>query len=307
MKPTCRRSSTRQLIRLRRIAASSVLLIAAVMPSIAAATPLVLGFESVTPRDTALGSSYWVSNPGFETQGTTFSGGDFFGFVVSASTITGTGGYFYEQKFGASSAAAEVSAESNAGAGGGIGGGRFAVVSDAAVFGFDSSVIDLPVGYRPASVHATNVATTAWLLANSDPNGFAHPMNENGQQFSVTFRGWSQSGGQGLQLGSTTLVLGSYSGGVASIVKAWTLVDLTSLGEAASIDVTFASYDVGEFGINTPTYVALDNLSLVAVPEPSGIVLLAGGAVVAVAARWRFRRRGSLTRAGAPPTRAPRS
>lgn len=44
-----------------------------------------------------------------------------------------------------------------------------------------------------------------------------------------------------------------------------------------------------------------------AVPEPSSIVLLAGGAVVAAAARWRFRRRGSLTRAGAPPTRAPRS
>jgi hypothetical protein len=48
---------------------------------------------------------------------------------------------------------------------------------------------------------------------------------------------------------------------------------------------------VGEFGINTPTYVALDNLVLVAVPEPSGMVILAGGVVVA-ARRLRRRFRG---------------
>lgn len=275
-----------------RAAASAVLLIAASVPTPnAEASPLVIGFDSVTPRDTTLGANFWVGNPGISTAGATFSGGDFFGFVVSESTITGTGGYFYAQEFGGSSAAAEISAESNAGAGGGVGGGRFAVVSDAAVFGFDPSVINLPVGYRPTSVYATNVATTAWLLANSDPNGFAHPMNQNSQQFSVTFRGWSQTGGQGTQLGSATLVLGSFSGGVASIVNDWTLVDLASLGEAASIDFTFASYDVGEFGINTPTYVALDNLVLVAVPEPSGMVILAGGVVVA-ARRLRRRFRG---------------
>jgi len=287
MNLTCRCSTT--LHHSRLVAASAVLLIAAALPTrTAEASPLVIGFDSVTPRDTALGANFWISNPGFSTAGATFSGGDFFGFVVSASTITGTGGYFYGQQFGASSAAAEISAESNAGSGGGIGGGQFAVASDAAVFGFDPSVIDLPAGYRPASVYATNVATTAWLLANSDPNGFAHPLSQNGQEFSVTFRGWSQPGGQGTQLGSTTLVLGSFSDGVASIVNDWTLVDLASLGEAASIDFIFDSYDVGEFGINTPTYVALDDLVLVAVPEPSAIVILAGGAV---AAAGRLRRR----------------
>lgn len=283
-----RRATAFHVVHRAAVPAVWLLLAVSLMPG-ASANPIVLDFETVSPRNTSLGADFWVSNPGVETQGTTFSGGDFFGFVVSASTITGTGGYFYSQEFGSSSAAAEISAESNGGAGGGVGGSdHFAVVSDAAVFGFDPSVINLPAGYRPASVFATNVATTAWLLANDDPNGFAQPMSQNGQQFSVTFRGWSLPGRSGALLGSATFVLGSYSGGVQSIVTDWTLIDLASLGEAASIDLTFASYDVGEFGINTPTYVALDNLSLVAVPEPSGIVILAGGAVVAAG---RLRRR----------------
>lgn len=282
--------ATAPLHAVRRGAAAALWLILAVVPTAAAvASPLVIDFESVTPRATSLGQDFWVGNPGFSAGGAAFSGGDFYGYVVSASTITGTGGYFYEQAFGAASAAAEISAESNAGVGGGVGGGQFAVLSDAVSFGYGPSPIDLPTGYRPASVYATNVATTAWLLANPDPNMIATPMSQNGQAFSVTFRGWSLPGARGTQLGAVTFALGSYSGGAASIVKDWTLVDLASLGEAASIDFAFASYDEGEFGVNTPTYVALDNLALVAVPEPSTWVLLAGGAVVAAAGRRRRR------------------
>lgn len=295
----CERSMTVFHVIHRAAAMVVWLLLAVSLTPAASANTIVVDFEGLSPRDTSLGENYWVNHPGFQTQGTTFSGGSYRGFVVSSSTSTGVTGYFF---LGGASAAAEISAESNSGAGGGVDGStNFAV-------GYNpTSFVNLPAGYRPVSVYATNVATTAWLLANQDPNGFSRPLSQNGQQFSVTFRAWSLPGGTGTQLGSATLVLGSYSGGVRSIVNTWTLVNLASLGEAASIDLSFASYDMtGEY-INTPTYVALDNLSLVAVPEPSSIVLLAGGAVVAVAARWRFRRRGSLTRAGAPPTRAPRS
>jgi hypothetical protein len=59
------------------------------------------------------------------------------------------------------------------------------------------------------------------------------------------------------------------------------------LGDARSIGIDFASSDVGEWGINTPTYVAIDNLTLVAVPEPSGIVLVSCAAV----AWWMVRSR----------------
>jgi len=252
---------------------------AAMVTGPVAASPLVLDFDSLTPRDVALGANFWVGNPGFVTDGATFSGGDYGGFVVSSSTTTGTTGYLFEGN------AAEISAQSNGGAGGGVGGStNFAVGYDA------ESFVNLPAGYRPSSVSATNVATTAWLLANTDPNGFSQPLSQDGQEFSVTFRGWSLPGAQGTQLGSSTFVLGSYSGGAASIVDAWTLVDLTSLGNAASVDLTFASYDVGSFGINTPTYVAIDNLTLTAVPEP-GIWALLGGAAVVMGCGGVVRRR----------------
>ncbi len=45
------------------------------------------------------------------------------------------------------------------------------------------------------------------------------------------------------------------------IIKNWTWVNLSTLGEADSLLFTFASSDVGEFGINTPTYFCLDNLT----------------------------------------------
>ncbi len=45
------------------------------------------------------------------------------------------------------------------------------------------------------------------------------------------------------------------------IVDDWTFVDLSSLGEADSLSFTVASSDVGQFGINTPTYVCIDNVS----------------------------------------------
>lgn len=44
------------------------------------------------------------------------------------------------------------------------------------------------------------------------------------------------------------------------IIKNWTFVNISALGEADSLQIIMASSDVGEFGINTPTYFCLDNL-----------------------------------------------
>ena len=45
------------------------------------------------------------------------------------------------------------------------------------------------------------------------------------------------------------------------IVKKWTTVDLTSLGAVNQITFTFESSDNGSWGINTPTYVCIDDLA----------------------------------------------
>jgi hypothetical protein len=61
-------------------------------------------------------------------------------------------------------------------------------------------------------------------------------------------------------------------------------LDLTALGAPASIALSWESTDVGSFGINTPTYVAIDNLVLT--PEPGSAALLAVAGLL-MPRRWR--------------------
>lgn len=51
------------------------------------------------------------------------------------------------------------------------------------------------------------------------------------------------------------------------IVRNWTWVDLTSLGNCDSIEVEVLSSDVGSFGINTPTFYCIDNFTTLDVPQ----------------------------------------
>ena len=69
------------------------------------------------------------------------------------------------------------------------------------------------------------------------------------------------------------------------IVSAFTAVDLTSLGTVRSLAFTLDSSDVGPFGLNTPLYFALDDLTVVpgsevVVPEPGAAVVFSLGLVV---------------------------
>lgn len=61
------------------------------------------------------------------------------------------------------------------------------------------------------------------------------------------------------------------------ILKSWSFVDLTSLGAVTSLQFTMQSSDVGVFGINTPTYFAVDNLTVTPVPEPATNALMVAG------------------------------
>jgi hypothetical protein len=67
------------------------------------------------------------------------------------------------------------------------------------------------------------------------------------------------------------------------IVMDWVFVDLSGLGSVAALEFELASSDVGQFGMNTPSYFALDDL--VFVPEPGSAALLALG--LALLARQR--------------------
>jgi hypothetical protein len=45
------------------------------------------------------------------------------------------------------------------------------------------------------------------------------------------------------------------------IVDSWTWVDLSSLGEVKSIVFSLSSSDTGPFGMNTPSYFAIDGIN----------------------------------------------
>jgi hypothetical protein len=74
----------------------------------------------------------------------------------------------------------------------------------------------------------------------------------------------------------------------ANLVDAWIWNDLMPLGEVYALEFSLSSSDVGAFGMNTPAYFAIDNLTTVsAVPVPAAVWLFGSGllGLVAVARR----------------------
>ena len=67
------------------------------------------------------------------------------------------------------------------------------------------------------------------------------------------------------------------------LVTDWAWVDLTSLGRVGSLSFSLSSSDVGEYGMNTPAYFAMDTV----IPEPAGLALLAAGGLAALRRRRR--------------------
>ncbi len=88
--------------------------------------------------------------------------------------------------------------------------------------------------------------------------------------------------GTGSQVGEVDFYLANYTSPSSLPVSVWTVVDLTSLAGAQSLSFDHASSDVEPFGINTPEYFAMDDLTLnvASVPEPTSAVL----ALIAVGA-----------------------
>ncbi len=145
--------------------------------------------------------------------------------------------------------------------------------------------IDLPAGLRPLSVRLTN--TTYAALSMRDGDGFAKrfggPTGNDPDFFRATVRGFDAFG---TPTGQTEFFLADYRFANNSqdyIVSQWTTVDLTPLGGAARLTFLLDSTDNGQFGMNTPAYFALDNLTVAPVPEP-GAIWLCG---LATALVWR--------------------
>lgn len=169
-------------------------------------------------------------------------------------------------------------------------------------------VIDLPLGYDASSVRVTNTTYVKAVIKNGfapysrpfgdDPATLGVVETSHPDHFSVTFTGYAGMNATGSVVGSVEFSLADYrfaDDSLDFIVDEWTQVNLSNLAGARSIGLSWFSTDTSTYDggltymIDTPTYVALDSMALVAVPEPSGIAILSGAVVAAVGLRRRFR------------------
>jgi len=178
---------------------------------------------------------------------------------------------------------------------GGINSGNYAVASASG----SSVFFNLPSSTIALSARIAN--TTYAALSIQDGDAFAKKFGgvsgNDPDFFSATFTGFDALAGTGATTGSREVFLADYrfaNNAQDFLLSNWLNVDLTSLGSAKSIGITFASSDAGAFGINTPTYLAFDDLVVTAVPEPSSLAVF--GAVALLGA-WKSRRRFRMPQA----------
>jgi len=157
------------------------------------------------------------------------------------------------------------------------------------------AAINLPQGTSPVSFLVTN--TTYTYLAMTHGDGFARQFT-TGDFFKLKIFGFTGLDGTGTKVGEVDFDLANYSSPDSLPVNVWTLVDLTPLTGSLSLTFDYDSSDTGQFGINTPEYFAMDDLTLstASVPEPGTIVMLATG-LVGLAIGARRRRRAAVLRA----------
>jgi hypothetical protein len=144
--------------------------------------------------------------------------------------------------------------------------------------GFNPIEIDLPAGYgSPLSIAVSNTTYTALTMLNGDAFGFAQPFGQ-GDYFKLTIEGLDMDGSV---TGTVEHYLADYRGepGTHFIQTEWQDLDLTTLRAGVDrLSFGLESSDTGVGGMNTPAYLAVDDLILGvgAVPEPSHYALFSG-------------------------------
>ncbi len=150
--------------------------------------------------------------------------------------------------------------------------------------------ITLPAGEHPVSLQVTNSTYTALSMLHYDGYSkvFSGPVgNTPGDWFKLTITGYD---GHGDSIGAVDFYLADYRSADPAqhyIIHDWTNVNLTSLSQASSLSFTMSSSDNNAGGILTPTYVALDDLSLTKVAgDVNNDQIVNGQDIAAVASNW---------------------
>jgi hypothetical protein len=156
--------------------------------------------------------------------------------------------------------------------------------------------ITLPAGEHPVSVQVTNSTYTALSMVKDD--GYSHlfsgPNADNnfqGSWFLMTITGYANN----QSVGTVDFYLADYRSADPAqhyIVQNWTNVNLGSLHDATSLTFTFTSSDhapgdPSPYGILTPTYAAIDDLSLTnVIGNANGDSIVNGQDIAIASSNW---------------------
>ncbi|MEA2068436.1 MAG: DUF4465 domain-containing protein [Verrucomicrobiota bacterium] len=148
-------------------------------------------------------------------------------------------------------------------------------------------IVTLPVATTVRGFYANNTTYAALDMLNGSSFSRAFTTASN-DWFKLTIEGFDDGGAT---QGTVDFLLADYTGATGSIVDEWTFVDLSSLGaNVKSLGFALSSTDNGAFGMNTPNYFAMDNLTVAAIPEPGTIALMLSGFGGMVLFRRRLKR-----------------
>ena len=119
-------------------------------------------------------------------------------------------------------------------------------------------------GRQVNSLAVTNSTYAAESMRRGDQftKRFGGVTGDDPDFFNVTFRGWRDGARTD---DSLTVFLADFQfsdNAQDFILDAWQTVDFSAFGQVDSLTYSFASSDVGAFGINTPTYFCMDNVIL---------------------------------------------
>lgn len=252
--------------------------------AIACIAPLApLGAATINFDSLPVGENgYWNgsdSSGSFTSGGATFHNsyntqyGSWSGFAYSNHTDTETAGW-----------GNQYSAFTGSGAGGSA---QYAVASGDS-FGAQNTVITLGGLTNLAGLGAsfTNTTYAAMSMLEGDfvAKRFGGDDGTEADFFRLSIHGYA--GGQ--STGTVEFYLADFrfeNSADDYIISNWTFVDLSGLGSVDELRFSFASSDVGDWGINTPAYFAMDDF--LAVPEPSLGIMASASALLMVGRRRR--------------------
>ncbi len=155
----------------------------------------------------------------------------------------------------------------------------------------DGARITLP---GPATVAGFRIANTTYArstMVSADPEQFASPLQPPVGYFNVTATGFRGSS----TTGTAEFFLADFRGASPpGVLGGWSWFALGGLGVVDAVSFSFAGSDVGDYGLNTAAYFAMDDLTYTPLPEPGAATLAAVGAAWCLLRRRR-RRAGRVT------------